>query len=242
MSAPKPSAHGWGGQPEGYYNLTVRDESGQTIAGAGEVLGWAFTIVPISPGEELVQDYDLNKIYLLTDAGDYTISAKRHIFRMDGEGFAGVKSDPVVSTLSDDASADAPSRVGEWGPVMEGFQLMVEVSPAVVPSRAPVLFTVVTRSVSSRAAILRDSGSNTDCGIRIEGARGTRVPTQRFRVPNARPEHPPSAGNLGTGRRLRRDGGDQLVEPPDSLRQRRVALQKPGDPRRVAFLLVKVGQ
>lgn len=177
----------WVAYAEVYYDLVVTDESGRIIpAIAPPVVDvWGNTRMPLAPGEELVEEYHLNKRYLLTDAGDYTISARRRVIRLSGEGFAKAESGPVVLTLSDDASADAPSRVGEWGSVTEGFQVMIEVSPAVVPSRAPVLVTVATRNVSSGSLILRASGSIFDYRITIEDESGTRVPTQRHRLPAA---------------------------------------------------------
>jgi hypothetical protein len=124
--------------PEHDYSLTVTDARGELIAPTADASSvWKRILRRVEPGEEIADEYDLKKMYDLPGVGDYSIGAKRRVFRLDGEGTADVESNTVVLTVcedSDTAKASPPIRGegSEPGIVAKAFK----------PTRIPALVAV----------------------------------------------------------------------------------------------------
>jgi hypothetical protein len=87
--------------PEYNYRLTVTGPDGKVVVPRFEVLNaWGNQLLVVKPGEELVSEYDLDRMYELTQEGEYRIEARRAVGRLDGEGGRYVTSGPVRVVLS----------------------------------------------------------------------------------------------------------------------------------------------
>lgn len=93
-----------------YYEATVLDEKnnamaetsyGQRMHGRGDdpkaIGGGSHFQAPIEPGEHVDQEYELNRLYRITDPGIYTIQLRRNDLLGGGKS---VKSNVVVLTVT----------------------------------------------------------------------------------------------------------------------------------------------
>jgi hypothetical protein len=87
--------------PEHDYRLTLRNADGDTIPPTRDAseFGGRVTLV-VQPGEAIVEEYDFTKMYGVFPDGDYSVVARRYVFRLDGEGCSEVESNPMTIAMS----------------------------------------------------------------------------------------------------------------------------------------------
>ncbi len=102
--------------PEHDYRLTVTDASGQVIVPIGNASAVGRRVMlEVGPGEELTADYDFTSMYGPLPDGEYSIVARRYVFRLDGEGTGEVESNPIAIALSRGRATQIASRPGGGG-------------------------------------------------------------------------------------------------------------------------------
>jgi hypothetical protein len=183
------------------YTLAVKSADGTLIVPSRVVLDvWGNVVRDVQPRQEVVDEYSLNRMYLIADPGEYTITATRLVFRSAGEGFAVVESGPVVLVVSADPAAQNGFASGDWGPVSEGFQLRIEVTPAVIPPRPPLLLRLTMQNVTSQTLHLRPTSLLHEYRLRIADQEGREVRVTRDCI--GLEQGPPALGEVAPGQSL----------------------------------------
>ena len=102
--------------PEYDYRLTVTDAHGEMVAPIREVLdAWGCVVLEVAPGEEVTADYDLTSMYGPLPDGEYSVVARRYVFRLDGEGTDEVESNPIAIVVSGGQTTQIASRPSGGG-------------------------------------------------------------------------------------------------------------------------------
>ncbi|MCL5104626.1 MAG: copper amine oxidase N-terminal domain-containing protein [Armatimonadetes bacterium] len=88
--------------PEHDYTLNILNAHGDLLQPTKDTSSvWRNISKQVLPGSHIVYNYSLDKVYDLSTAGDYYITAGQKVFRLDGEGYADVVSNTVVLTVTD---------------------------------------------------------------------------------------------------------------------------------------------
>jgi hypothetical protein len=183
------------------YTLAVKSADGKVVVPTGDASDvWGRVVRDVEPREVVVEEYSLNRMYLLAEPGEYTITASRLVFRSAGEGFAVVESGPVALVVSADPAAQNAFASGEWGPVSEGFQLRIEVTPAVIPPRPPLLLRLTMHNVTKQALYLRPTSLLHEYRLGIADQEGREVPVTRDCI--RLEQGPPTLGEVAPGSAL----------------------------------------
>ena len=87
--------------PENECLVTVTDGFGRSLPVIGYAgCVWGMAYLGIDPGEQRTVNYNLTRMFGVLPDGDYTITAKRAVFRLDGEGLGLVESGALPIAVS----------------------------------------------------------------------------------------------------------------------------------------------
>jgi hypothetical protein len=172
----------WDTSPEVNYDLTIRSAAGGVVKPLSELPGGIARNMRlnIQPGETLVSDYHLIRVYGVLADGEYTIVARRGVISWEGEGRSylvdslplrvavsgGRMSELPASTIGSDAMGKVPA-LSESGmlavrPILErhGFQLVWDGKKRAMTATKGKLVAVVT---AEREAMVL-AGQETEIG------------------------------------------------------------------------------
>ena len=97
--------------PEFDYRLTLRNAAGKVIPPTRAVSPVTRRVLlKIQPGGELVQTYDLTRMYGPRADGEYSIVARRYVWRLDGQGNDEVESNPIATVVGEGRMRQLASR------------------------------------------------------------------------------------------------------------------------------------
>lgn len=166
--------------PELDYRLEVRNARGHLIPPTGSATTAYRTVSrELQPGEEITDQYRLNRMYLLAEADEYSITATRCVYRRDAAGVAEVASSPIVLRVAADSAAVSAWPTGGWGPVTEGVQLRIEVIPGVIPPRPALLLKLTMQNVTSRVLQVTEGTELHDYRLSVSDAEGRQIAVTR---------------------------------------------------------------
>jgi hypothetical protein len=190
--------------PEADFPLVVQDARGRTLLPSREAFTVSCLDIELAPGECLVRNYRLKRIYDLPTGGRYSITATARVRRLDGKGWTDVVADTVALTVTEvpaqPSLADKDLRailfgeerlgVAQVSALMDrrsaplgGFRLTSELLRTRIFPREPVVLKVTLLNLTSETLSCWETSreSDTDVSFIVEGPQGAVLPKYGLR-------------------------------------------------------------
>jgi hypothetical protein len=175
------------------------NSAGEELTPIGWLLGGSSRRVEVQPGESLAEDCPFARLYPQVADGEYTLLAKCHVPRLDGEGSAQVESAPIAISVSGGQISQKPSASvasatakaqhassgrgrapsSARGAVREGFQLLLDLPESPPTAEAPVLLRLGLQNVSDQVLLVAESSPQHDYRLSVATASGETVAPTR---------------------------------------------------------------
>jgi hypothetical protein len=189
--------------PEADFPLVVQDAAGRTLSPKKDAITVSCLGIEVQPGECLVRDYRLNRMYDFSAPDKYSITATARVLRLDGDGWTDVVADTVILTVTEAVAppvaadrlpaailfmherlnaAQVKSLMDVRSAPLGGFQLTSALFESRVGSKGPVALTVTLQNLSSQTLSCWETSPEFDIGLIVEGPQGALLPNVRRRV------------------------------------------------------------